>query len=154
MRMHRGGGQPVADHDRELACASLAPCQQLRGRLIEPPPEVGTPQVIAAIAGAAFDLDGCNAETGKLRDQRLRLEAGMNGIARPRVIEREVEQRPRGQARTGAAERDARRGQGPKVERRARRRGLRIIRQERRPRAAESNSSTRSAGRRKPRART
>ena len=89
-------------------------------------------------------------------DQRLGIESGMNGVAGARVIEREVEQRSCRQARASTAERDA--GRRQRREDRAIDRGATgsaaVIRQERKPRAAGSNSSTRSAGRARPRART
>jgi hypothetical protein len=70
----------------------------LSGRLIEPPPEIGTPQILTAIAGAASDLACGDAKIGKLRDQHFGIEGGVNGVARPRVIESEIEQSARGQA--------------------------------------------------------
>jgi hypothetical protein len=77
-----------------------------------------------------------DAETGKLGSQRFRVKSRMDGIARPRVIESEVEQSARGQARACAAESDARGRQRPKIDGRAQRWGFGVIRQERRPRAA------------------
>ena len=51
------------------------------------------------------------AEAAKFRDQARRIEGGMNGIAGPRMIEREVKQRLGRHAGAGAAEPDARRRQ-------------------------------------------
>jgi hypothetical protein len=110
MRVNSRWRQPVADHDREFAGTSLAAREPPSGSFVQPPTEIRTPQIVATIAGAAMNLACDDAETGKLRDQRLGIESGMNGIARARVIQRKVEQSAGGQARTCATERDARRG--------------------------------------------
>ena len=49
----RGRRQPVADHDREPAWPCAMRRQRVTRVLIEHSPEIGTPEIILAVAGAA-----------------------------------------------------------------------------------------------------
>ena len=56
--------------------------------------EIGTPQIIPAVARAAATTSmAARPSAVKPGDQTRRIEGGMNGVAGARMIEREVEQR-------------------------------------------------------------
>jgi hypothetical protein len=66
--------------------------------LIEHSPEIRTPQVIPAIAGAAFDVESHNTESAQSLAQSGYVEGGMNGVAGAGVVQGEGQQHLRRQA--------------------------------------------------------
>ena len=118
--------QPVADHDHNLARAAALLFQRAPRIRIEHASEIGTAQIVAPVARLAGNLADLQAEAGQSGNQMRRIESGVNGIARTRVVEREGKQRVGRHARAGAAEPDARRRQLPQGFERAGRRRRRF----------------------------
>src|SRR6185503_15802571 len=112
----------IADHQRERPRhAAARACETLRGSFIEPASEIGTSEIVAAAAGPARDLDRAKTERAKRGCESGCIEGRVNGVARARMIEREVEKRGGRQARTGSADRHARRCERAEVCDRSRR---------------------------------
>ena len=122
VRVDRRWRQPVADHDREPARRAIAARQQLLRSLVEHPPEIGTPQIVLAVADTAADLSGLQAEIAKTLHQAGHIKGGMNGIAGARMIQGKGEQRLGRQAGAGPAKPDARRRQMAQIPQRSSRR--------------------------------
>jgi hypothetical protein len=79
--------------------------------LVQHSPEIGTPQIILAVAGAAADVDRLKTKRAEALQQARDIEGGMNGIAGARMVKGKGEQRIGRQAGAGAAKANARRGQ-------------------------------------------
>jgi len=116
MHIDRCRRQSIADNKHKLARAARQRALRVG---VQHAAEVGTAQIVAPVRRAARHLDGIEVKRAERGDQGFGIEGGVDGIAGPRMIEREVEQRLRRQAGAGAAKRDARRGQRPEVADRA-----------------------------------
>jgi hypothetical protein len=111
MGMNSGRRQPVADHDRDVAWAALSAVEKIDRGLVKPSAEIRPLEVILAVTGAACDGNSLATERTEGGKEARYVEGGTHGIAGARMVEGEVEQRPRRQARAGAAQRHARRRQ-------------------------------------------
>ena len=83
--------QPITDHQRKLAHSAIPGGKGLLGGLIEPTPQIGTPEIVTPAAGAASDIEGFETEIAQRGDQGLGIEGGMDGVAGARVVQREFE---------------------------------------------------------------
>ena len=118
--------QPVTDHDHNLVRAAALLFQRAPRIRVQHASEIGTAQIVAPVARLAGNLPDRQAEAGQSGNQMRRIQSGVNGVARPRVVEREGKQRVGRQARAGTAEPDTRRRQLPQGFERAGRRRRRF----------------------------
>ncbi len=49
--------------------------------MIKPAPQIGTPEIVGAVAGTALDIDGFKTEIAERCDQDVRIEGGVDGVA-------------------------------------------------------------------------
>ena len=78
MRVDRDRRQSIADHDRQVASIDRAAlAQTLHRGLVKLPSEVGTPEIILAVARPAGDAVRLKAEIAEARDQGRRVESSV-----------------------------------------------------------------------------
>ena len=94
----------------------LPACQQMLRGLIELSSEVGTPEIILAVAARGWrPAIGRKPSSARPAVTAEISKVGMNGVAGAGMIEREFKQRSGRQARAGAAKPDPRRREIPQM---------------------------------------
>jgi hypothetical protein len=101
-----GGRQAVADDDRKLIGPAAAVGKLAPGGRVEYAAEVGTAEIIAPATRLAGKQNRLQAEATQSGNDPRMIEGGVNGVARPRVVEGKAEQRCGRQARARPAEPD------------------------------------------------
>ena len=105
-RLHGRRRQTVGDDKGDITQSRAALIEALARRNIEQPAKIRTLEVVAARCGLTCDTECFEAERLNCRGQSVGIETCVYGVARAGVIEREIKQSLRRQARSGSTKPD------------------------------------------------